>query len=189
MCYPPFYVGKRGIRIGVIVVLLLLATGCGSAPTPTATPTNTPSPTLTSTPTSAFTPTPLPQPKAGHWKGDNVSFDVTDGETLYNFRLTTGNSFSGCEFTFNSVVLEPDGGFQRGGKSRNGDGTPEFIANTFTGKLISSTEMSGEYSKILYCGNSVFFSTGIGGWKATWASSEVTPTPSLTPTLPPTATP
>lgn len=155
--------------------------------TSTSTPTNTPTLTPTATPTN--TATPLPRPKAGHWKGDNVSFDVTDGETLYNFNIQTGTSVSGCRFTFNNIVLEDNGTFLRGGKSRDANGKVQLNINTFTGQLVSPTEMTGQVSNLLACGNTIFFGSGSNNWKASWVSADAIPTPSLTPTPSRTPTP
>ncbi|MBX3083383.1 MAG: hypothetical protein KF716_17250 [Anaerolineae bacterium] len=164
-------------------------------PTHTATPTLTATNTATATFTATYTPTstPLPKPQAGHWKSKsgpiNISFDVTDSETLYNFKMVVPFGTGNCTITFNSIVVESNGTFIRGGKTRSENGEVNLTASTIVGKFVNPKKLEGQLSRVLYCGNSVTISSSDWDWNAEWVSEDVTPTPSKTPTPSQTPTP
>jgi hypothetical protein len=114
---------------------------------------------------------------------------VTDGETLYNFRIVIQMGTTSCTWTIRSIVIEPDGSFMVGSKSRDDRGEVVLNANTLIGKFESPTKLTGHYSRIIVCGTSITLSTSEGTFNAEWASEDAMPTPSRTPTRTRTVTP
>jgi hypothetical protein len=178
--------------IGVTLVVLLVA-GCGGpaappvseAPTPdreatqqaailatqaaivathTAQPTDTPTP-------EPPTPTPKTGPKAGDWKGEGVSFEVTSDGHVRNFsidiRMSSGNT---CSLTSEGeVVIGKDGTFAFNDTTESISGKT-VATNLVSGRFDSDTTLIGSYgSTMILCNKETTMFIKEKEWSANWS--------------------
>lgn len=162
----------------VLVVLMILSSACGTSPEVIASQTAT-----------AATATALASlPKAGHWEGEIVQFDITLDGRINNFRMVTKTDLFSCGIKVQEIVIKQDNTFayrqldplnnlskvEKEFLTANKlatvietDKGEEFEIARINGKFESATSLTGDVW-ILSCEGKVFAPGAQGTWIAEW---------------------
>jgi len=96
------------------------------------------------------------KPKAGNWRGENISFTVTADNKIMNFEFVCSKS---DEFQLTNPLTASQLDIKDDGTFAVGDPSIPLVRGKFT----SSTKVSGDYENLsIYCGRSE------KTWEAQW---------------------